>query len=774
MEFRRVLALRGPNLWAYFPVLEAWIDLGVRKDLASTDIPGFNERLMSWFPSMIEHRCSVGERGGFFERLRRGTYLAHILEHVTLELQNLAGADVGYGKARASSEDGVYKVVVEYEEEDVARAAIEVGRQLLLAAIEGQDFDVAGEVEKLRKLNESVRLDPITAAVVEAARRRGIPRRRLEQNLVQLGCGSKQRRIWRGQTDAVSALGSYVAESPRLSRKLLQSIGVPVAEDAEAASVDPKINWRLFVVNGKVLAYLSLVPGSKMLEVGPAIHADTLEMVADAAGVVGLQTATVDITVADLAQPLTPQGGMVRAVSPRLELPASDDASRLEVSPVLADALVGQLFSIDDNGRIPIVAVSGVNGKTTTTRLIAHIIGRTGRCVGMTCTEGIHVGGRRVESGDCSGPLSAATVLQNGRVDAAVLETARGGILRAGLGFDRCSVAVMTNIGAGDHLGISDIETAEDLATVKRTIVDVVLPGGAAVLKADDPLVAPMAAHCKAPAVFFAVDGTHPVIVEHRKKNGRAAFVRDKRMILAEGEQEIPLATLDSVPMTQNGRIRFQIENALAAAAATWSLGIPCEVIRAALASFGTTLGTAPGRFNLVAVDGITVIVDYGHNSSALQCLIETIAQLPHRKRSTVYAAAGDRRDDDIIEQGKLLGDAFDRVIIYDDPSFTRGRNLGDTSRLFRAGMAQAARVQQIHDVMGGLAAAEFALAAAAPGELLLLQVDKVDETIELIRRHLVSRGGREIDFATAIELGRAEDVAPRADADLQLSASAR
>jgi cyanophycin synthetase len=621
MEFRRVRVLGGPNIWANFPVLEAWVDLGSLKDSPSDELPGFNERLKGWLPSLIEHRCSEGRRGGFFERLRRGTWMAHILEHVALELQSLAGTEVGFGRTRETSEDGVYKVALEYEYEPLGHAALEAGRELCLAAVHGRPFDVAGTIARLRELADRLHPDPTLAAFTQAARQRQIPVHHDEdKGLLLLGHGARQQRV---------PLGNACCPT-----------------------------------------------------------------------------------------------------------------------------LVDRLYPEGQTGRVPIAAVTGVNGKTTTTRLIAHILTRTQSCVGMTCTEGIYIDGERVEAGDCSGPISARTILQHPRVEAAVLETARGGILRAGLGFDRCDVAVVTNIAEGDHLGIADIETVEQLARVKRTIVDVVAPDGHAILKADDPLVADMAGHCPGAVVFFARDGQHPLLAEHRRKGGRAAFVRDRRIILAEGPQEIPLVSLENVPLTHGGYVGFQVENALAAAAATWVLGVPCEVILAGLETFPADLERTPARFNLLDFNGATVVLDYGHNVSSLASLIEAFEPLPHKFRSAIYSAAGDRRDADIIRQGEMLGDAFDRVIL--EENCIRGRKPGEINTFFRKGLAGRRRVKHIEEIQGTIKAIEHALATARAGELLLIQVDLVDETIELMRRHMESGGYcRQIDFREALTLTR-------------------
>jgi cyanophycin synthetase len=793
MEFRKVLALRGPNIWANFPVLEAWVDLGALKDSSSDELPGFNERLKAWLPTLVEHRCSVGTRGGFFERLRRGTYQAHILEHVALELQSLAGTEVGFGRTRETSQEGVYKVALEYEDEELGRACLEAARALCLAAVQDRPCDVPAEVERLRALARRLGPAPGTAAVIRAARKRQVPVRQLSpEGLLLLGQGARQRRVLGGRTDQTGALAESTAGDVGLTRDLLRAVGVPVpSEDSEdketrrqgdretgrqgdqekqgpegqaatgnqPVSLSPGLlvplspclpRWRLLVVGGQVVAATGLDPVG---DVTNRVHPEVAARAAEAARAVGLDVAGIDVVAADPGRPLEEQGGVVTAVHANPDLGLH--------GPSAGEAIVGELFPEGQTGRIPTVAVTGVNGKTTTTRLIAHAIARTQRCVGMTCTEGIYIDGRRIEAGDCSGPLSARAVLQNPAVEAAVLETARGGILRAGLGFDRCDVAVVTNIAEGDHLGVADIETPEQLARVKRTVVDVVGPNGAAVLKADDPLVADMAAHCRGSVVFFARDGEHPTLTGHRARGGRVAFARGRRLILAEGEVEIPLVGLERVPLTHGGRVPFQVENALAAAAAAWSLGVPCEAIRTALETFTSHLDQVPVRFNLLEVNGATAVLDYGHNTSSLSCLLEALEQLPHPRRSAVYSAAGDRRDGDLIRQGELLGDAFDRVILYEEEHCVRGRRDGEIIALFRRGLSGRRRVKKIEEVQGAVRAVEVALESGRPGELLLVQVDRVDETVELVRRLLASGAAvREIDFREALAAARPAEVA--------------
>jgi cyanophycin synthetase len=701
MEFRQILAMRGPNIWHRLPVLEAWVELGDLKDCASNEMPGFNNRVMGWLPQMIEHRCSIGERGGFFERLRRGTYLAHILEHVTLELQTRAGATVGFGRARETLKEGLFRVAMRYEEEAVGRAALEAGRQLCLAAVHDTPFDVEEEIRKLRRLSEDVKMGPSTRTVSEAALARGIPVRRLNEfSLVQLGHGAKQHRIHRSATDHTGAIPEAISDDKELTKAYLRSVGVPVARGRLAASaadawqaaqeigtpvvVKPKdgnygsgvvvgisrreqieaaydlgvtcgngvmvekfvhgAEHRLLVVGGKFVAgtrgdpvfvvgdgrqtvwelvesqvnsdprrgedlscplakveivsstllvlehegyQLDSVPevgkrvmiqrnGNLSTDVTDLVHPDVARQVALAACVLGLDVAGVDVIAEDISRPLEEQGGVVIEVNagPGLQMHVAPASG--EPRPV-GEAIVETLFPVGEDGRIPIVSVTGESNTTAVAKRIAALLsqaGRHGRHVGLTSAEGTFVDDTRLEAGDSRGADSARSLLLNPYVDAAVFESSPERIAAEGLGFDRCHVAVVTSIGAGLKLDFLEWDSPEKKSLVYRAAGDVVHPTGALVLKAGDELGAIVAKHCPGALVLFSTDEQNTALQEHRAAGAKAVFARGGKIVLSAESSETELATADA---------RESLDILLPAIAAAWVSGVSTDQISASL-----------------------------------------------------------------------------------------------------------------------------------------------------------------------------------------------
>lgn len=494
------------------------------------------------------------------------------------------------------------------------------------------------------------------------------------------------------------------------------------AQGLEAGTV-PVLGQRVVLRNNA-----NLSTGGSATDVTDDVHPDLAASAVAAAQMVGLDICGVDIVCETVRRSLEDQGGGIVEVNAapglRMHLQPSFGKGR-----DVGAAIIGNMFAGDDNGRIPVVAVSGTNGKTTTVRLSAHLIAQTGKRMGMTVTDGVYVDGRQIDSGDCSGPRSARNVLMHPDVDAAVFETARGGMLREGLGFDRCDVAVVTNVGEGDHLGLNYIYTLDELAVLKSIVVQNVSPSGMAVLNAADPMVARMAASCPGKVTFFAHDGHHPVINAHRAQGRRVIYVEDGQIVCAEGGEVRMTFDLAQVPLTAGGRIAFQIENTMAAVGAAWALDIAREQIAAGLASFVSDASTAPGRFNLFDYRGATLIADYGHNPDAMQALVQAVDTLPGQRRIVVISGAGDRRDEDIRRQTRILGTAFDEVVLYQD-ACQRGRADGEVLALLREGLEGAPRTRQIDEIQGEFLAIDTALARLNPGDLCLILVDQVEEAL--------------------------------------------
>jgi len=478
----------------------------------------------------------------------------------------------------------------------------------------------------------------------------------------------------------------------------------------------------------------NLSTGGTATDVTDEVHPEVAARAVEAAQMVGLDICGVDVVCETVMKPLEEQGGGIveanAAPGLRMHLAPSFGKPR----PV-GEAIVSTLFADGDDGRIPVVAVTGTNGKTTTVRLITHLLRTSGKRVGMTLTDGVYIQDKRIDTGDCSGPKSARSVLLHPDVDAAVLETARGGLLREGLAFDRCKVAVVTNIGAGDHLGLNFITTVDDLAVLKRVIVQNVAPDGVAVLNACDPRVADMAPHCPGSITFFASDMHHPVAAAQRAQGKRLVFHEGSDIVAVEGEFEmrIPLA---GVPLTRNGTIGFQIDNAMAAVGAAWALGLDWDVVRSGLSSFVSDATTAPGRFNVFDYRGATVIADYGHNPDAMTALVRAVDAMPAKRRSVVISAAGDRRDEDIRQQTEILGNAFDDVILYQD-ACQRGRADGEVLALLREGLAKASRTTATEEIRGEFVAIDTALDRLQPGDLCLILVDQVEAALAHIEKRV-------------------------------------
>ncbi|MBR7793882.1 cyanophycin synthetase [Undibacterium sp. FT147W] len=496
----------------------------------------------------------------------------------------------------------------------------------------------------------------------------------------------------------------------------------------EADSVPPK-GQRVVLRNNA-----NLSTGGAATDVTDDVHPEVAARAVAAAQMIGLDICGVDLVADSVLKPIEQQNGGIVEVNAAPGL-------RMHISPsfgkgrAVGEAIVSAMFADGDDGRIPIVAVTGTNGKTTTVRLIAHLMTASGLRTGMTNTDGVYIGNRQIDSGDCSGPRSARNVLSHPEVDAAVFETARGGVLREGLAYDRCQVAVVTNIGSGDHLGLNYITTVEDLAVLKRVIVQNVADNGYAVLNAADPIVASMAANCPSAVIFFAADSQHPIMAAHRAQGKRVVYIENGELIAAEGKSRHSIRLAD-IPITRNGSIGFQVENVMASVAAAWAVNLDWDHIRAGLKTFANEADNAPGRFNVFQYRGATLIADYGHNPDAILALVRAVETMPAKRRSVVISGAGDRRDQDIRQQTEILGEAFDDVVLYQDQC-QRGRADGEVVALLREGLKNASKTSRVDEIHGEFIAIDLAMDRLEEGDLCLILIDQVEEALAHIAKRV-------------------------------------
>jgi len=854
LSVSRLRAVRGPNFWRLAPVIACDLSVGRLEEVRSIDIPGFNERLVELLPTLQEHPCSRGTSGGFIERLQEGTHLPHILEHVALELQTLAGSDVSFGRIVESGDPGVWWLILAFEEEEVGLQSVTDAVRLVKACITGESFAIGTTIEALCDLREEVKLGPSTAAIVEEARRRGIPVRRLNSRmLVQMGLGKNLRRVQAAMSDFTSAIAVEIAQDKDDTRRVLESVGLPVPSGAVAGDLAeaqdiareighpvllkplnashgrgisgrlesdadvarawpitsehgrrvvverfiPGRDHRVLVVNKRVVAVSERIPAHVIgdgtqsvrdliirgnrdprrgsghtkvltrlpmdvrteeflattghtLDCVPAvgervylratanlstggtavdrtdeIHPANITACEMAAGIVGLDIAGIDVLTTDISLPFRESGAVIIEVNAapglRMHTHPSEGLPRDVGGPI-----VDMLFPPGAEFTIPVIAVTGTNGKTTTVRLIAHLFRHTGKTVGYTTTDGVYLQDRLVIQGDMTGPFSANIVLSNPAVEVAVLETARGGILRAGLGFDEADVGVVLNVSA-DHLGMRGIQTLEQLAEVKGVVAAVVKREGHAVLNADDPLVSRMSERTAGDVVFFSTRpaGANELMEAHIAGGGIGARIEDDTFVVRRGRLRIPIVATRDVPLMMEGAAKFQEENILAAIATAYVRGVRYDTIRAGLLSFFPSPAMTPGRLNMLRIGEARVLIDYAHNPAAVAGLLDMALRIPARRRIGIVGAPGDRRDQDIREVGRLAA-RLDQVVVKEDRDL-RDRAGGETGALIIQGLRDGGMAEnQITFIPDEIEAVRSTLDRLHDGDLVVVLADGV------------------------------------------------
>lgn len=851
-------ALRGANIYSYRPVIVLRIDLGSYNEVFTNTIEGFVDRLLEMIPSLEDHRCSEGVKGGLITRMREGTLLGHVIEHIALELQYIAYMDVGFGKTIDTDTEGVFEVIYSYWVEEAGLYAGVAAVNIVNALLDGNSYDLEATIAELKDIRDDYYLGPSTAEIIREAERRKITVIRLDDyNLVQLGEGKYQKRIQAALTSNTSLLGVETAGNKRLTKNILEDAGIPVpkgtvvrklksaVEDAEwigypvvikphdghhgkgvttnisnekevveafdrAKAISDRViveqyltgnDYRILVVDGKFVAAAKRVPASvtgdgrhtiaelidienqnpdrgfgheKMMtrlrispvtehllaksgydmktvledgelflleltanlstggsaeDVTDRVHTANRFMAERIAKIVGLDIAGIDVMAETLSKPAGKIGGAVIEVNAapglRMHLAPAKGKRRNVARPI-----INMLFPEGTISDIPIVAVTGTNGKTTTVRMIAHLLKGVGYSVGMTTTDGIYLRDRLIVSGDMSGPHSARVVLRDPMVDCAVFETARGGILREGLGYKMADVGVVLNVQA-DHLGLKGIHTIEDLAKVKSVVAEMVREGGVTVLNADDEQCINMARYCREQIIYFSLRPSNPVIQEHIE-NEHTAVVYDRGYItIASGEMAIPVARAVEMPLTMEGRALFNVQNALAATAVAHAMGLKIEEIRQGLVSFFPSPSQTPGRTNFFSIQDVEVMLDYAHNPSAYQSILDLVKRMGHKRRIIVFDVVGDRRDEDIREICGIIARHCEHAVVYEDKDL-RGRTEGELMTLVEQALIEKDfDAQNIDKISGETEAINHALSIARKDDLVCIMSGRVDQVIQ-------------------------------------------
>jgi cyanophycin synthetase len=864
MKIEKIQVLRGPNIWSITrkKLIQMRLDLEEIEHQPTNKIEGFRERIERLLPSLFSHRCSEGVEGGFFKRVEMGTWMGHVIEHIALEIQTLAGMDVGFGRTRETKTPGTYNVVFNYIEERAGVFAAEESVKIAQSLIDGTEYDINDCIYKLKEIRERERLGPSTGSIVEEAASRRIPWIRLGKNsLVQLGYGINQQRFQATITGNTSSIAVDIACNKELTKKMLEDAAIPVpsgglvadeenlqyvikkigyplvlkpldGNHGKGASINVKdyetavvglehaqkysqkvivekyitgFDFRVLVINHKMVAAARRVPahvvgdgelniqqlidkenldprrgyghenvlteidvdkdtnelleklnytletvpqkgeivylkstanlstGGTSIDVTDMIHPENVQMAERVSRIIGLDVCGIDIMAENLTQPLKESGGAILEVNAapgfRMHLAPSEGLPRNVAAPV-----VNMLYPQGKEFRIPIIAVTGTNGKTTTTRLLAHIVKNNGKRVGFTTSDGIYIQNTLLEKGDTTGPMSAEFILKDPTVEFAVLETARGGILRSGLGFGTCDVGVLTNIKE-DHLGISDIHNLKDLTKVKRVVLDSVKKDGWCILNADDEYSMRLADDLRSKVALFSLDENNPHIKRFAKE-GRITCVYEEGFVtIKKGEWKIRIERVKNIPITMEGKAKFMIANVLAASLASYVYGFEIPNIALALTTFIPSAQLTPGRLNIFKFKNFKVMIDFAHNPASYEAIEDYLKNVESNKKIGIISGVGDRRDGDIRECGKIAARMFDHIIIRNEKHL-RGRAEDEINGLIIEGIQSIDKSVSYECIPKEIDALKHSMSLAEEGTFITALSDVINNAIELVQEY--------------------------------------
>ncbi|MCM4155676.1 cyanophycin synthetase [Gramella sp. AN32] len=862
MEIRKIDVMRGPNYWSIrrHKLIVMVLDLQKMEDYPSNKVPGFNDRLKKLLPGLYEHRCSEGKVGGFFSRLEEGTWMGHIIEHIALEIQTIAGMDTGFGRTRGYGEAGVYQVVFSYLEENAGVYAAKAAVNICKALIAGEEYDLDKDITQMRELRERGRLGPSTESIIKEAENRNIPWIRLNKHsLCQLGYGANQQRIQATVTSKTSNIAVEIACDKPETKALLQSAAVPVPmgdiiyelkflrkvcesvgfplvvkpthgnhgrgittgiesykeavkafnfakEVSSGIIIEREIkgeDYRFLVINYKLVAVAKRSPahiigdgkhsieelikiinndprrgygheneltmievdeiteillaeknynlksipengeivvlkdtanlstGGTAEDVTDIVHSANIMMAERIARIIGLDICGIDIMTTDVSKPLEETKGAVLEVNAgpgfRMHLAPTKGLPRNVAAPVLDQLFPGKTAQ----ARIPIIAVTGTNGKTTTTRLIARIAKFAGYSVGYTTSDGVYIKNRLVMRGDCTGPVSTEFVLKDPTVNFAVLECARGGLLRSGLGFKKCDIGIVTNV-QGDHLGLGGINDIDQLTRLKSVIPETVKEDGYAILNADDERVYGMRHTLNCQIALFSMDENNPIIKKFQEDGGITAIYENGFVTITRGIWKMRVMKAKAIPLTFDGRAEFMIQNILPAILSAHIQGINMEDIKAALESFSSSRFQTPGRLNMFNFKNFKILLDYAHNPSGMRALMKFTDTFTDCYKIGIIAGIGDRKKEDTEELGAISTQMFDEIVIRQDKNL-RGKTAKELVGMLEKGIRRKDDTIKVTTIHSELEAIHYAIKNAPKDSLIILCSDVITEALDYI-----------------------------------------
>lgn len=864
MKIKSIQVLEGSNFYSLKPVIKTVVDVEELFDTPTKDINDFNNNLLKIFPGLAKHGCCLGYEGGFLERLEEGTYLPHVLEHSVIELQNILGYDVAFGKARVTENEREYDVIYEYRNEIIATECVRRIVGIFNSLIAGKMPDISEFLPDLKAIAAKTDLGPSTLAIYNAAMKRQIPVKRLGLgSILQLGYGKNQRIVQASMTDGTSCIHADIASDKQLTKRILQKYDIPVPEGEVCYSAVSAVciaeevgypvvvkpldsnqgkgvslcltderevreacikafkyskgiivekyfegnDYRILVIGERVAAvamrrpptivgdgihsvrelveaencnilrgedhekpltrlkldeiamevlkkqgiteeYIpkideeiklrengNLSTGGTAVECTASIHEKNCQIAVKAARAMKLDIAGIDITAKDISLPIGGKNGAVIEVNaaPGLRMHIYPAEGR---SIEIADKIIDMLYPDGKASSIPIVSVTGTNGKTTTTRMIAHVLRQSGLTVGMTTTSGTFIDDVCISKGDNTGPNSAKQVLDDKRVEAAVLETARGGIVKRGLGYKLADVGVIVNV-SGDHIGMDGIKSIEELAYAKSLVIEAVKQIGHCILNADDKMTPYFMERASTDIILFARSRNNELLREHLKEGGRGVTIVEGNLCLLDGENIIPVIPVNMIQVTMGGLIDCNIENSMAAAAALIGLDVKADAIKKGFLTFLSDYKSNPGRFNIFEIDNFSVMLDYGHNPAGYKSVADFVRKLNCKRLVGIIGVPGDRQNELVAEVGKICANNFDRIYIKEDDDL-RGRDAGEIAGIiYEAAIREGMNPSCVDIIYSEGKALEVAIENAKEGDFIAVFYEDYQEVLSIVKSYI-------------------------------------